>query len=184
MNPLTPHLSEELHERDDERKKLVSASSWPEIDKEKINYTAEAGEELVKTAMEGMRNVLKLAKLDKPTKFTFFIAERWLYELFNVLAKEMHVTRNVGEIMKKVLAVEEHKMKGKEISKIVAMVVKDVSKLPALVTSQEEEFKVISEAKVFLEKEIGCKIEVIIAEEGSEEKAKSAWPGKVGILVE
>ncbi len=131
-----------------------------------------------------MRNVLKLAKIEKPQQFTLFIAEKWLYELFTFLSKESKVTRNMGEIMKKVVEVEEMKMKGKEISKIVAMVVKDVSKLPALVTSQEEEFKVISEAKVFLEKEIGCKIEVIIAEEGSEEKAKSAWPGKVGILVE
>ena len=184
MNPLTPHLSEELHERDDERKKLVSASSWPEIDKEKINYTAEAGEELVKTAMEGMRNVLKLAKLDKPTKFTLFIAERWLYELFNVLAKEMHVTRNVGEIMKKVLAVEEHKMKGKEITKIVTSLVKDASKILSLVTSQEEEMKTMQDAQNFLEKEFACNIEIILAEESDNQKAKSAMPGKVGILVE
>ena len=60
----------------------------------------EAGEELVKSCMEGMRNVVKLAKV-KPKKFTLFIAEPWLYELFEILSGEIKVTRNIGEIMKK-----------------------------------------------------------------------------------
>ncbi len=180
MNPITPHLSEELNDS----KELVSASSWPELDEEKISLKAEAGEELVRKAMEGMRNVLKLAKIEKPKKFTIFIAEKWLYGLYNVLSRETKVTRNVGEIMKKVLEVEEMKSKGKEISKIVIGVAKDVSRLPTLVTSQEEELKVIKEAKEFLRNEFGCKIEIVNADESKEEKAKSAMPGKVGILVE
>jgi len=75
------------------------------------------------------------------------------------------------------------KMKGKEISKIVQGLVKDVSKLPEIVTSQIEEYDVIVEAKDFLEKEFDCKVEVIKAEDSKENKASSARPGKVGILV-
>ncbi|MBU0456933.1 MAG: leucine--tRNA ligase [Nanoarchaeota archaeon] len=181
MNPITPHLSEELN---DLKGELVSASIWPQVDNEKISRKADAGEELIRTAMEGMRNVLKLAKLEKPTKFTIFIAETWLYDLFNLLSHETKVTRNIGEIMKNVLEQEELKMKGKEISKLVQSIVKDVSKLPFLVTSSEDELKTMREAKDFLEKEFNCEVEVLLADESDHPKAKSSMPGKVGILIE
>ena len=99
MNPITPHLSEEVsHE-------LVSSSTWPEVSQEKISLSAEAGENLISSTMEGMRNVLKLSKLEKANKFTLFIAEDWLYELFSVISREIKVTHNPGEIMKKVLEI-------------------------------------------------------------------------------
>ena len=131
-----------------------------------------------------MRNVLKLAKLEQAKKYTLFISEEWKYELFNFLAKELKVTRNVGEVMKRVLGLEQLKMKGHEISKLVPILIKDPAKLPDFVTSQEEEMKIITEAKKFLEKEFNCEIKIVAAEESVENKAKSAVPGKVGILVE
>mgnify|MGYP001392981718 CR=1 FL=1 len=180
MNPITPHLSEELFNGQG----LCSASNWPLADDQKISLEASAGEELVKTAMDGMRSVMKLAKIDKPTKFTLFVAEDWLYELFEILAREVKVTRNVGEIMKEVLSVEKFKMKGKDVSKMVQMVVKDASKLPNFVSKQGIELEVMTEAKEFLSKEFECVVEIVNADESSEMKAKSAVPGKVGILVE
>ncbi len=179
MNPLTPHLSEELNPQ----RALVSASSWPQVEDEKINLRAEAGEELVKDTIESLRKVLKLANIEKPSTITLFIAEKWLYELFTILSSEIKVTRNMGEIMKKVLEAEKLKMKGKEISKIVASVVKDVSKLPSLVLTQEEELQVMNEAKGFLEKEFGGMVTMVIAEESEHPKAQAAWPGKVGMVV-
>ena len=183
MNTITPHLSEEINALAGSDK-LVSADSWPDLEEKMHNIKAEAGEEMVQASMEGMRNVIQLAKLETPKKFTLFIAEKWLYELFNVLHKEMNVTRNIGEVMKKVLEAEELKMKGKEVSKIVTSILKDPSKMPHLVTSQEDELKVMMEAKSFLEKEYTCPVEIIVGEESEHPKAKSAMPGKVGILVE
>ena len=180
MNPITPHLSEELNSN----KELISSATWPEMDITKISSIAEAGEELVKVAMDGMRNVLKLAKLDQPKKFTLFIAESWLYELFTVISREIKVTRNVGEIMKKVLEQEQMKIKGKEVSKIVINIMKDISRLPNIITYQDEELKTMQEAKEFLEKEFNCLVEIINGDESDHPKAKSAIPGKVGILVE
>lgn len=192
MNPITPHLSEELNddmEKDGEgndgksnSKKLISASLWPKADEEKISLKAEAGEELVRKTIEGMRNVLKLAKLEKPAKFTLFIAKDWLYELFNLLSHEIKVTRNVGEIMRKVMSHEQLKIQGKEMSMIVPGIVKDPSKLPAIVTSPEEEYEAMNEAKEFLEKEFSCEVKIVLKSDHI--KAKSAVPGKVGILVE
>src|SRR3989338_3786400 len=138
MNPISPHVSEEIYNQKD----LCSTSSWPVFEEGKINLKAEAGEEVLKRTLEGIRNVLKLAKVEKPKKFTLFIAEKWLYELFSCLSKEIKVTRNLGEVMKRVLEMPELKIKGKEISKIVAVVMKDVSKIHTMVTSQEEELQV------------------------------------------
>ena len=138
----------------------------------------------MRTAIEGMRNVLKLAKLEKASKYTLFVSEQWKYELFNLVSQEINVTRNVGEVMKKVLAEEGMKIKGKEIGKLVPALIKDVSKLPKMVTSQEDELKIMGEAQQFLEKEFSCTIEIVNADQSEEVKAKSATPGKVGILVE
>ena len=180
MNPLTPHLSEELNKG----KELISSSSWPELEEEKIDLRSESGENLVKEVMEGMRNVKKLAKLDKITKAKLFVAEKWLYQVYTTIANEINVTRNVGEMMRKVLEDDSLKPKGKEITKIVTGLLKDVTRIPSLVTSQEEELKVIQDSTKFLEQEFECSIEIILAEESDLPKAKSAMPGKVGILIE
>lgn len=180
MNPITPHLSEEMNAK----KRLVSASSWPAAEERKINLKAEAAEELVNATLNSMRKVLELAKIEKPRKYTLFISESWKYELFEILAKEIKVTRDIGEIMKKVLEPEEMKIRGKDASGIVTSVVKDPSKLPFIVLSQEEEADVMNDAQEFLAKEFGCAVEVILGDESQHAKAKSAMPGKVGLVVE
>ena len=105
-----------------------------------------------------------------------------MYELFEIVSRELKVTRNVGEIMKRVLEEESMKMKGKEISKIVLSLVKDPSKIPLCITSRKNELETIGEASEFLRKEFDCYIDVPLASDHP--KAKSAVPGKVGILVE
>ncbi|MBI2146781.1 leucine--tRNA ligase [Candidatus Woesearchaeota archaeon] len=180
MNPITPHLSEELNQS----KELVSASSWPELDEKRIILSADAGEDLIRKTVGGMRNVLRLSALEKPKQFTVFIAEQWKYELFTILSKELKVTHQMGEIMRKVLEVEELKMKGKEIAAIVTAVVKDPARLPSLLLSQEQELAVMKDAATFLEQEFGCKIKVALAEKSKQPKAQAAMPGKVGVLVE
>ena len=178
MNPITPHLSEELSLGED----LISTSSWPIANENQIDLKSSSGEELVRTTMDGMRNVIKLAKLEKAKKFTIFISQDWLYELYTIISSEIKVTRNFGEIMKKVLEIQTLKVKGKEISKIIASILKDPSKLPSIVTSAQQELVVMKDTQEFLEKEFNCQIEII--ENSDHPKSKSAMPGKVGILVE
>ena len=182
MNPITPHLSEELNPH--AGKELVSSSSWPEAEEKLTNHKAEAGEEFIKTTMEGVRNILKLAKVETPNTVTLFVSESWLYGLFAFLHKEVKVTRNMGEVMKKVLAKQEFQAKAKEASALVARVLKDPSLLSSLTLSQEEEVQVLQDAQEFLQQEFGGKVKVVIAEESEHPKARSALPGKVGILVE
>lgn len=182
MNPITPHLSEELNELLGTKEKLVSTASWPLTEESKISYKAEASEELIRRALTGMRAVVKLAKVKKANKFTLFIAESWLYDLYGILSKELKVTRNTGEVMRRVLAEPQMKIKGKEVSKIVLRVSKDPTQLPNHLLSREDELKVMQEAEDFLAREFSCVVEVI--SESEHAKAKSAMPGKIGILLE
>ena len=181
MNPITPHLSEELNPH---KENLISSSIWPKYSEEKISFKSNASETLILTTMDGMRNVIKLAKIEQPKKIRLFISEKWLYDLYLILSKEIKVTRNIGEIMKKIIESPNLDLKGKDLSKLVPNLLKDPSKIPLFITSQYEELTALTEAKEFLEKEFSCTIEIILAEESQNQKAKSALPGKVGIVLE
>ena len=86
-------------------------------------------------------------------------------------------------VQKRMTAIEQvEKLKGKmfrkEISKLVPMFVKNPNKLPQVVLSLEEEFKILKENKESLEKFTGCTIII------SKEDNGKSMPGKVAILVE
>jgi leucyl-tRNA synthetase len=176
MNPITPHVSEELSAE------LVSASSWPTADEKKITPTVEAQEELIKNTLDGIRNVRKLAKMT-PKTITLFIAEQWKYDLFTILHKKIQVTRDVGQLMQAVMAHDDLKKRGGEINKIVLSVVKDVSRIPHHVISREKEWEALHHARTFLEEEFNCPVNIIYSEESTTAKARQAMPGKVGILI-
>ena len=67
-----------------------------------------------------------------------------------MLSGEIKVTRNIGEIMKKVLANEKLKSKGKEVSNIVTSVLRDVSKLPQIVISLDVMQPTINDSNILL----------------------------------
>ncbi len=184
--PITPHLAEELAVQFDVRSsnKFVSLAPWPKANEEQIDSSAQASEELVRATMEGMRSVIKLAKLEKPEKFTLYISQGWLYELFRIVQQEISVTRNVGEIIRKILAVEGMQQHAKGVARWIPILLKDVSKIPEIVTSMEAEFKTLKSAEDFLTKEFNITVEVIPGENTDHAKAKSAMPGKVGIVLE
>ncbi len=74
------------------------------------------------------------------------------------------------------------KKHGKEISKLVPMLVKDLSKLPEGKLDQKSEISALEESKSLISEEFGCSVEIVAG--SNEEKARKAMPGKVGVLVE
>ena len=70
---------------------------------------------------------------------------------------------------------------GKEVSKIVPMLVKDTSKIPGVVLTQAKELEALNETDQF--SEFG-EIVITKAEDSKEQKAKQAMPGKPAILLE
>ena len=124
--------------------------------------------------------MLKLVKI-KPKKITLFIAEKWKYDLFKILKKELKNERNFGKLMGKVMKNNEFKKHSKDIAKIIQRTLKhgidDI-------TSQEKEYTILKESRDFFGKEFKTEIEVIKAEDSKKNKANSALPGKVAILIE
>ncbi|MDD5054398.1 MAG: hypothetical protein PHG04_03420, partial [Candidatus Nanoarchaeia archaeon] len=67
---------------------------------------------------------------------------------------------------------------------IISAMAKDLSKLISVKISQKEEIEMLEMNKNRIEKEFSAKIEIIKAEKSDEIKAKTALPGKPGILIE
>ncbi|NIO23115.1 MAG: leucine--tRNA ligase [Candidatus Aenigmarchaeota archaeon] len=178
LNPVVPHLSEEMWEKLGNRG-FVSLESWPKYDSRLIDKKFIANEELLDQTIEDIRSVLKLVKI-KPKRIRLFVSPKWKYDLFRKLKKTIEKTRDVKEVTKKVMD-REH---GIEIPKIAASVLRDPSKIPVFILDQSGEFRSLEDSKNFLEKEFGCKIDIIRAEDSESPRAAKAMPGKPGIEVE
>ncbi len=177
LNPFTPHLSEEIWGKTG-KKQFASLQKWPKYDEKKINKKMDAEDDLIQNTISDIMAVMRLAKVQKPMKIMLFTAEKWKYDFFKKLKKEIEKTRNIGEIIKAVM-IKEH---GNEVSALVPKLVKDPTKIPEAII--ENEFDILNENKKVIEKEFNCEVEIIKAEESKEGKAKQAMPGKVAILIE
>ena len=111
-----------------------------------------------------------------------FVAHSWKYSLFAELKKLTLETKNPGEILKKVMQLEQFRKYGQEISKFLPRLVGS-GKIPNEILSQKLEHSSLQDAQQFFEKTFSCKFEIINAEDTKEQKAAQATPGKAAILV-
>jgi leucyl-tRNA synthetase len=179
ISPFAPHLAEEMWEKLG-NKGFISLASWPKYDEKKISPELEQLDSFLDAVKSDIRDVLKLAKIDSPKRITLFLSEGWKYELFNIVSEEVKKTRNVGEVMKKVMSTE-LKKHGQDIQRILPRLVQNP---PGLVLEREKEHKALKESEHYLAKEFNTKVEIVKAEESRAPKAKNALPGKPAILVE
>jgi len=171
LTPFTPHICEELwHEIGNENSILLE--DWPPVDTEVINMRIEAGEELIKNLLKDINEVKRLSKIEKPKKITIFVAPAWKHEVFDAVLQVIELK----EIIKN------YKGKEKEVSDYY----KNLQKKKPLEEKflKGHELKYLLDAKEFLEKEIGCEIEIISAEKSDHSKALVAEPEKPGIFIE
>ncbi|MEK6892097.1 MAG: leucine--tRNA ligase [Nanoarchaeota archaeon] len=182
MQPFTPHLSEEIWHII-KGGGFASLQKWPIYDENKIDKKAEALELLTVNTRKDIMEILRLAEITKPKKITLFVAEKWKYDFMSKLKEEMQNTRNAGELIKKIMS-SDLRIYGQEITKLIPRLLNDPTKIPEAVLGQESEFHTLNNASENYEKEIECNVEVIVAENSKEAKAKQALPGKAAILVE
>jgi leucyl-tRNA synthetase len=171
LSPFTPHIAEELWEKLG-NKKFVLEEKWPEYSEDKINPEIDAQEELIKNTINDVKAIIKLVKIE-PKKATISIADGWKYELIKNLKEEMKKTRDLGKLMKKLMD-KEH---SKEISKIIPSLLKNESKIPKVVLTQQKEFRVLEKNKELLEKELNLEIEI-------KRNNERAMPSKPSIKIE
>ncbi|MFC1722651.1 leucine--tRNA ligase [Nanoarchaeota archaeon] len=181
LAPLVPHLAEELWSMNSSD--LVSIASWPDYDESSINPEAEYEDDYLHDLISDVHTVLRLAKLEKASKIRLFISPSWKYDFFTMLKSQLEQTRNGGEIIKAIMQTD-LKRYGKDITKIVPSVIKDPSKIPAVLKSKDGEREILDKMKSILEKDLSAAIEIIDSDDSQEPKAKQASPGKPAILVE
>ena len=75
------------------------------------------------------------------------------------------------------------KKHGKDITKIVPRLLKDIKKINTNALGSKKEKEILSEAKDFLKEEFSAKIEIVLEKQSKEPKAKQAMPGKPAIIL-
>ncbi|MBW2993312.1 leucine--tRNA ligase [Candidatus Woesearchaeota archaeon] len=178
ISPFAPHIAEEMwHKLKGEG--FASVAAWPSYDEKKIDKRAEANEILIHQIISDIKSVIRFVKIKNPKKINLFVAEKWKYDFMKKLQKEIQKTFDIGTLIKKTL-VKEH---GKEISGLVPRMVKDRTKIPETVTSQDDELATLNSIRKYLEKEFNTTVEITAAEKSKEQKAKNSLPAKPAILI-
>src|SRR3989338_441189 len=179
MLPFPPHLSEEIWHKI-KGNGFASVHEWPSFNEEMIDKKAEAISEFISSMRKDIVEVLRLTKTEKPKGIKLFVAEKWKYDFIDILKNEMAKTRNVGDIMKKIMSTD-LKIYGQEITKIVPRLVNDETRIPHTVIGQDAEFHALNGAAKEIQEEFKCDVEIIVAENSKEAKAKQSLPGKAAI---
>ena len=180
LNPFCPHLTEELWQKLG-NKPFISAANWPLADKAKINEDFEVIDNMLKILSTDIKHIQKLANKTQISKIRLFISNKWKYQLYNILKKELKNTRNPKEIIGKVMS-SDIKQHSKDIMKIIPKIIK-ANCVPYYLSLNKEQ-KALEESLKEIEKEFNCKVELILADKSSENKANQALPGKPAILIE
>ena len=178
----TPHLSEELNQKLG-RKEIVATSLFPKVNVSKINLQVIEDEKRIEKMTGDIRNIVKMSGVEKPNKVTLFISEENNYSLFKELKEEIEIkqNRNVKELMHYFL--DKYKDNKELVNKTITSAIKNPAML-SVPESQNKEFTMYLFSRDFFSKTLECNVEIIKAESSAHAKAKTALPGKVGILVE
>ncbi len=186
MAPFTPHMAEELWELAG-HSEIVSIASYPKSEDFRAEPGAEKSEEFVVKLLEDISGILKMTGLS-PKKLCLYTAPAWKYLVQRMMVLEK---KDMGAVMKEMLADPVMKSKSKEISAFSSKRMKDIKRfgdggLDA--PSGTEELQILKSIREFLEKEYGCPVHVFSPEEDGifdpGNKRNIGSPGKPAIYVE
>jgi len=175
----TPHLAEELNEIIG-NKYLVTTSKFPNAEDNKINVQIEKEEEMIDNLSTEIRNIIKMANIEKPKKITLVVADEWKYDFLKELSEKINQEKNVGMLINYFIK------KYPENKEIVSKTINKVIKLPIVpqkINTQKNELEILNNAKQFYEQLFECTIEIGIEKNINDSKAKTTMPGRIGIIV-
>ncbi len=181
LSPVAPHLSEELWERRG-HEGYASVAAWPTHDDKLIDEKAEAAYQAVESLKADIRTVLALAKIGQPKRITLFLADGWKYSFAGRMKELLAETSDAKAVIAALMG-SPLKQHGQELMKLVPAIMKDRSKLPAILLTKHEEQAQYAAFADDLAKEFGCAVSIEDAEKSAEQKAKQSFPGKPAILV-
>ncbi len=194
LSPFAPHVAEEMWVALGNNE-LVSKSAWPEFSKGLVDATAIQSEELLKSTIDDIVNILKVTKIT-PKKIVIYVnSDEMKSKVYRkVLGIMVGGQNNMGVVMKELIA-DPETTDAKKMPDFIQKVIKDLH-------SESEEIKQMKlesdsfDEKEFLKSElcdIGKKefgVEVLVYSESDSDiydpkgKARHARPFKPAILIE
>ena len=191
MAPITPHLAEELWERLG-NSGLVSAAEFPRQRAEWSDRSAGAEEEYLQEVSADIGEILKVTGI-KAKKIVLTVAPDWKRSAQNLALESIRQgKRDIGEVIKKAMALPLQPNERQEVPKFVKTAMADLSRAGedglSRLEADVDELKVLSAAKSFLSSEYEA--EFIVQKAGAEGiydpagKSRVARPRKPSIFVE
>ncbi len=194
LSPFAPHIAEEMWEKLGQTG-LASKSAWPEYSKDKVDAASIQSEELLKSTIDDIANILKVTKIN-PQKIVIYVnSDEFKSKVYRkILGIMVGGQNNMGVVMKELIA-DPETTESKKMPDYIQKVIKDLH-------SESEEIKTMKlESESFDEKEflsselssIGKKefgVEITVYSESDSDiydpkgKARHARPFKPAILIE
>jgi leucyl-tRNA synthetase len=193
LSPFAPHIAEEMWEKLG-NSYLVSKSSWPAVSANVIDSNAIQSEDLLKSIMDDIANIIKITKIT-PKKIAIYTADAFKSKAYHaILNKVMSGETNMGAIMKELIANPETS----DIKKnpdFVQKTIKDILSEPVeirktkLETGEFDEKQLINSELISLAKaDFGVELQVFSEKDSGiydpKGKARHARPFKPAILIE
>ncbi|KYK25711.1 MAG: hypothetical protein AYK23_03820 [Candidatus Proteinoplasmatales archaeon SG8-5] len=189
--PFTPHIAEELWELT-RGEGLVSAAQLPREDAFPADEKAENAEIYLINVREDIAQILKTTGIT-PKKVCIYTAPAWKKELFKAGMDQLQFEKaDMKELMQYAMGQEEMKDRAKEVSQFAARFVKDSNKFTEAdrkrYATDIDESAYIKDSIEFLKNEVGCDVEVYVADDETKYDPKGragvAYPFKPAIYVE
>lgn len=176
ISPFTPHLGEEMWSVLG-NKKSIYHSQWPEANKSLISAEAEMGEAMIESVLSDIEKIQKIAKM-KGEKVIIFVADKWKFEVYNKVMKSKD--KSINDITKEIMKTSRY---GKATVNFIQSLYKKKEELVPLM-SKTDQTELLRNAKEFMERETGLKVNITDADKSDDQKAKQSTPQKFGILIE
>ncbi|MCV0367369.1 MAG: leucine--tRNA ligase [Nitrosopumilus sp.] len=194
LSPFAPHIAEEMWEKLGQTG-LASKSQWPEYSKENVYATSIQSEELLKSTINDIANILKVTKIT-PQKIVIYVNsdefKKTVYQ--KILEIMVGGQNNMGVVMKELIA-DPKTTDAKKMPEYIQKVIKDLHseseeiKQMKLESAEFDEKKFLSaELSSIGKKEFGVEIQVYSEADDDiydpKGKARHARPFKPAILIE
>ncbi len=180
LNPVIPHLTEELNELLG-GSEFLSTSEWPRSDKYPEDEESEILVDSLFSLVEDVRKILEVLK--KPaSRAVFIVAPEWKREALRLYREKKGIKTIIEELKSK------YNLRGRELE--IVEVVQMFNKNPSeevFKTSSKKEYEVLEYSVKFLEKKTGLKIEILWEDEARARgipRSEKAQPLKPAIYVD
>ncbi|MGB9929628.1 MAG: leucine--tRNA ligase [Methanosarcina sp.] len=191
MTPFTPHLCEEIWEAMG-HEDPISLAQYPLYNEDLIDDGAELSEEIIKGTLDDIEEIVRVTKMT-PEKVHLYTAPAWKAVVIGcACGMQREASLEVGTLIKALMANPDLKRFGKDIPKFVQKIIPEfksggAERYEMFAGLELDEKALLQEAVPFLEKEIGCSIEIHSADSPAfdpEKKSRFAEPLRPAIYIE